>query len=192
MGSALKHQRLQADDYLAAEEQATLRHEYIDGEVFAMAGGSERHNRISGNIFFYLRAATRRSDCRAFMADMKLRVAAHNAFYYPDVMLVCDPADQHPIYKNAPCFIAEVMSPGTSAIDQREKLLHYRDLPSLRYYLLVDSEQVYARLLSRDDAGDGWLDRVMDAEDVVNLNCGASVITLSLDDFYEDTGLLRL
>jgi Uma2 family endonuclease len=189
MGHALKHRLTSPQDYLAAEEQAMHKHEYVQGEVYAMAGASERHNRIALNIAFHLRAATRGSPCRAFMADMKLRVAAHDAFYYPDAMLVCDPDDAHPIYKTTPCFIAEVMSPATASIDQREKLLAYRALPSLRYYLLTDSERVYARLYSREADG-AWYQRELDASDSLTLRCGPCEIPLCLDDLYEDTGLL--
>jgi Uma2 family endonuclease len=149
---------------------------------------SERHNRITGNIFFHLRAATRGHSCRALMADMKLRVAAHRAYYYPDVMLVCDPSDDHPIYKTAPCFVAEVLSPGTAAVDQREKWLHYRDIPSLRYYLLVDSEKRYVRLLQR--TGETWQEQTLGREDSIQIECGELSVPLSQDDLYEDTGLL--
>jgi len=114
--------------------------------------------------------------------------AAQRAFYYPDAMLVCDDADDHPEYKERPCFIAEVLSPATANIDAREKWLHYRELPSLRYYLMVDSERVWARLLSR--AGEGrWLEQQLDAGEVVRIECGGLAIALSLEDLYEDTGL---
>jgi len=188
MGAALERSHVSESEYLAAEERAATRSEYIAGEAFAMAGGSERHNRISGNIFFHLRAASRGHRCRAFMADMKLHVAAQRAFYYPDAMLVCDDTDDHPQYKERPCFIAEVLSPGTANIDAREKWLHYRDLPSLRYYLMVDSERVEARLLSRADEG-RWLEQQLDAGEVVRIECGGLAIGLSLEDLYEDTGL---
>jgi len=188
MGAALERSHVSESEYLAAEERAATRSEYIAGDVFAMAGGSERHNRISGNIFFHLRAASRGHRCRAFMADMKLRVAAQRAFYYPDAMLVCDDTDDHPQYKERPCFIAEVLSPGTANIDAREKWLHYRDLPSLRYYLMVDAERVGARLLSRADEG-RWLEQQLDAGEVVRIECGGLAIGLSLEDLYEDTGL---
>ena len=188
MGAALERSHVSESEYLAAEERAATRSEYIAGEGFAMAGGSERHNRISGNIFFHLRAASRGHRCRAFVADMKLRVAAQRAFYYPDAMLVCDDTDDHPQYKERPCFIAEVLSPGTANIDAREKWLHYRDLPSLRYYLMVDSERVGARLLSRADEG-RWLEQQLDAGEVVRIECGGLAIGLSLEDLYEDTGL---
>jgi Uma2 family endonuclease len=117
-------------------------------------------------------------------------LAAQRAFYYPDAMLVCDDTDDHARYKERPCFIAEVLSPGTANIDAREKLLHYREQPSLRYYLMVDAERVWARLLSR--AGEGrWLEQQLDAGEVVRIECGGLAIGLSLEDLYEDTGLLN-
>lgn len=119
MGAALERVRMSEAEYLAAEEQAAARSEYVAGERFAMAGASERHNRIALNIAFHLRAASRGHRCRTFIADMKLRVAAHGAFYYPDAMLVCDEADSHPLYKERPCFVAEVLSPATAAVDTR-------------------------------------------------------------------------
>jgi Uma2 family endonuclease len=121
MAFAQRHDALTEAQYLRQEEAATVRHEYVGGEIHAMASASERHNRIAGNVFYHLRAATRGKTCRAFMADMKLRIAQPLTYYYPDVMLVCDPADDHPLYKQAPCFIAEVLSPATLAVDQREK-----------------------------------------------------------------------
>ena len=189
MGTALERGHMSEAEYFAAEERAATRSEYVAGEVFAMAGGSERHNRISGNVFVHLRAASRGHRCRAFMADMKLRMAAQRAFYYPDVMLVCDDADDHPHYKEErPCFIAEVLSPATASIDTREKWLHYRELPSLRYYLMVDSERVSARLLSR--AGEArWQEQQLDAGEAVRIECGGLAVTLSLENLYEDTGM---
>jgi Uma2 family endonuclease len=176
-------------DYLDWESRAKDKHEYVAGEIFAMAGASERHNRIAGNLFFHLRQATRGHSCRAFMADMKLRIADARSYYYPDVMLVCDDSDQHPIYKTAPCFIAEVLSPSTASIDQREKWLHYRAIPSLRYYLLADADHLNARLLTRT-AADRWTEQQLDREDIVEIACGEVRIALGLDDVYEDTGLL--
>lgn len=188
MGAALERGRMSEAEYLAAEEQAATRAEYVAGERFAMAGAGERHNRIALNIAFHLRAATRGHRCRAFIADMKLRVAAHSAFYYADAMLVCDETDDHPLYKEHPCFVAEVLSPATAAVDTREKLLHYRDIASVRYYLMADSERVWARMLSRAGS-DRWLDQELDARDTVRIACGGLSIALTLADLYEDTGL---
>lgn len=190
MGAAAEKIRMSESDYLEWESRAKEKHEYVAGEIFAMAGASERHNRIALNIAFHLRQATRGHSCRAFMADMKLRVASHRSYYYPDAMLVCDDNDNHPIYKTAPCFIAEVLSPSTATIDQREKWLHYQDIPSLRYYLLVDTDHPNARLLTRV-AEDRWTEQILDREDIVEIACGDARLTLGLDDLYEDTGLLR-
>ena len=176
-------------DYLEGERASQIRHEYVSGEVFATAGASERKNRIAGNIFFPLRSATRGKTCRAFMADMKPRLTSGTPYYYPDAMLVCDPADDHPIYKQSPCFIAEVLSPATASIDVREKLAAYRGLASLRYYPLVDSERLWAKMFFRDEHG-AWFEQELSPEDRVDVVCGDARLALSLDDFYEDTGLL--
>jgi Uma2 family endonuclease len=189
MTQARAHSPIDEADYLHHEAAATSKHELVDGEIFAMAGASERHNRIALNIAFHLRSATRGKTCRAFMADMKLRLAGGATYYYPDAMLVCDPADDHPIYKQSPCLIAEVLSPATASIDVREKLAAYRGLASLRYYLLVDSERLWAKVYFRDEHG-AWFEQDLSPEDRLDVACGDARLALSLDDLYEDTGLL--
>lgn len=189
MSRAHVHSPIDETDYLRLEETASSKHELVGGEIHAMAGASERHNRIALNIAFQLRAATRGKPCRAFMADMKLRLAASTTYYYPDAMLVCDPADDHPIYKQSPCFIAEVLSPATATVDVREKWAAYRGLASLRYYLLVDSERLWAKVFFRD-AHDAWFEQELSAEDQVDVACDGTRLTLTLDDMYEDSGLL--
>ncbi|MCS6787639.1 MAG: Uma2 family endonuclease [Thiobacillaceae bacterium] len=176
------------EDYLRLEERAGVKHEYVDGELYAMAGASARHNRIAGNAFFHFRAATRGGPCAAFIADMKLRVEAVNAFYYPDVMLCCDPADDHPLYKTAPCVVVEVVSPATAQIDRREKWQAYRRLVSLRAYVLVESERRQAEFYLREDDG-GWRHGVLAEDAVLNLRCGPLSLSLGLDDLYEDVDL---
>lgn len=191
MGRPLSASTLSFDDYLRGEEQAAVRHEFLAGEVHAMAGASERHNRIALNLAFHLRAASRGKPCGVFIADMKLRVRAADVAYYPDVMLVCDPADDHPLYKERPCLVAEVLSPATAAIDRREKWLNYRDLTSLRYYLLIDADGVAVDVHSRA-AGGAWQTATLDADEVLRVDCPPVQAALSLDDLYEDTGLLRV
>jgi Uma2 family endonuclease len=189
MSQALAHKIIAEADYLAIEEHAMVRHELLGGEMHAMAGASERHNRIALNIAFHLRAATRGKTCRAFMADMKLRLARGAMFYYPDAMLVCDPTDDHPHYKQAPCFIAEVLSPATAKIDVREKWAAYQTLPSLRYYLLVDSERLWAKCYSTKASGQ-WFEQELAGEDRLEIGAGDTRVVLTLEDIYEDTGLL--
>ena len=189
MSHAQTHQPLSEDEYLCQEARADIKHEFVSGETYAMAGASERHNRIALNIAYHLRNITRGRICRAFMADMKLKIASSATYYYPDVMLVCDPADDHPIYKQAPCLIAEVLSPATATTDMREKWQAYRALPSLRYYLMVDSERLWARVFFRQ-AGGEWYEQELAREDMLEVRCDQIRLDLTLDDLYEDTGLL--
>jgi Uma2 family endonuclease len=113
-------------EYLEAEAKSEIRHEYIDGEVFAMAGGSRNHNRICLNIASRLSSHLRGSKCNVFMSDMKVKVKSlqqnKNIFYYPDVIATCNLQDQDQFIVNSPCLIIEVLSPSTEMIDRREKL----------------------------------------------------------------------
>lgn len=120
MGMALKLETLDEVEYLATEASAPRKRECVGGEAYAMAGGTARHNRISGNVYVKLDAAARSSNCEVFMADMKVKVEAHRVFYYPDVMLACAEEDDHPLYRTLPCLLVEVLSPATAMIDERE------------------------------------------------------------------------
>ncbi|MEI8208995.1 MAG: Uma2 family endonuclease [Methylococcales bacterium] len=176
---------LSEQEYLAAELTAELRHEYVDGQLYAMAGASERHNRISLNVGFHLRAAARGGHCGVFVSDMKLKIAWRNAYYYPDVMLVCNAQDKGEYYKQQPCFIAEVLSSSTASIDRREKLLAYQKIPGLRYYLLVSSEQKQVEYFVRD-AQDEWQTALLEADETLAIDCDSFHAVLSLADIYED------
>nr|VFK33209.1 MAG: Putative restriction endonuclease [Candidatus Kentron sp. MB]VFK35884.1 MAG: Putative restriction endonuclease [Candidatus Kentron sp. MB]VFK77533.1 MAG: Putative restriction endonuclease [Candidatus Kentron sp. MB] len=123
---------LSPEAYLNGESVSKVRHEYIEGDVFAMAGASERHNRIAVNIAFALRSAARGGPCGVFVSDMKVRVGRER-FYYPDVMLVCEGEDDDAYYKDRPCLIAEVVSDSSEGTDRREKWFAYRAIPSLGY-----------------------------------------------------------
>ncbi|SEH06208.1 Uncharacterised protein [Candidatus Venteria ishoeyi] len=187
--SALRKTILNVEEYLAAEALADIRHEYIAGNIYAMAGATERHNRIAGNLFFQLRNVARGSNCGVFMSDMKLRTKIKNTadtcFYYPDVMLGCDTSDDHPNYKTQPCLIAEVLSPSTETIDRREKLLAYKNIPSLKYYLLVSSIQTQVEYYEKNEQGQ-WLKAVLEAHEFINVHCGHYHASLCLEDIYED------
>ena len=175
-------------EYLEGEQRSDIRHEYLAGQVFAMAGAGEKHNRIAGNLFFHLRAATRGKPCGVFISDMKLLVEQNDAYYYPDVMLTCDPADSESLYKRLPCLIVEVLSPSTEAIDRREKLIAYRNLSSLRYYLLVSQEKRQVECYVRD-AENRWRLTVCDNEGTLEIICDDLKVNFSLDDIYEDVRL---
>lgn len=191
MSLAAQDPCLEPGDYLAAEQSSDIRHEYVAGQLFAMAGAGETHNRIAGNLFFHLRAATRGTPCGAFIADMKIRVERHDAFYYPDVLLTCDREDTESLYKQAPCLVAEVLSPSTEVLDRREKLIAYRALVSLRYYLLVSQERRRVELYSLGSDGT-WRHQIFEDEGELRLECGGLEIGFSLADVYEDVVLNRV
>lgn len=188
MNLALKHRPIPIDEYLAGEPRSDIRHEYIEGEVYAMAGAGEKHNRISLNIAFHLRSVSRGKPCGVFINDMKLRIDDCDSFYYPDVLVTCDPADTHPLYKKRPCLIVEVLSPSTENIDRREKLLAYRKLPTLRHYLLVSQDQRELQWHQRDAQGQ-WLVSNLQGNDALNLVCPGLEVSLTLDEVYEDVVL---
>src|SRR5271156_6653396 len=125
---------LTVERYLEEEERAALRHEYVDGRIFAMTGATRRHNIIAGNIYSMLRSHVRGSRCRAYVSDVKVHVESTNSFYYPDVMVSCDAYDAKAVFTDHPLVIVEVLSRSTAAIDRREKVLAYRKIESLREY----------------------------------------------------------
>jgi Uma2 family endonuclease len=172
------------DAYFQGELASDIRHEYVAGQVFAMSGAGEAHNRISLNLAFHLRAATRGTPCGVFISDMRVRVRAHEAFYYPDVLMTCDPEDRESLYKAAPCLIAEVLSPSTEVIDRREKLIAYRSLPSLRDYLLIAQDCRRVEWYQRAEAGD-WRQAIME-DGTLSCVCGDVSVNVTVADLYED------
>lgn len=139
MGQPAEKAVFAAADYLAWEPAQLDRHEYLDGEVFAMAGADDRHVTVAMNIAFALRQHLGGSPCRTYMSDMRLQVAAANSYFYPDVLVTCSAQDlASPLVKTEPTLIIEVLSPSTAAYDRGLKFSHYRSLPSLQEYALID------------------------------------------------------
>jgi Uma2 family endonuclease len=146
---------LSVAEYIEGERHSEVRHEYVDGHVYAMAGASDEHNRIAGNIFSELRERLRGRRCEPFINDMKVRIppAFAEAFYYPDVLVVCDPTDNAKYYRERPTVIIEVLSPETERTDRREKAIAYRQLPTLETYVLVEQDRMALTVLRRAEVG---------------------------------------
>jgi Uma2 family endonuclease len=148
---------LTPEEYLQMEEQSPLKHEYIDGQIYAMAGASDPHVTIAGNLFALLRSHVRGSGCRVYISDMKARIESFNRFYYPDVMVTCDPRDQEtPTYKRFPTLIVEVLSDSTEAFDRGDKFIDYQELESLREYVLINTKRQRVECFCRNDEGQ-WI-----------------------------------
>ena len=139
MGHAQKTPMFTPADYLAWEAEQPQRHEFLDGEVFAMAGAEDRHVTVAGNLYMALRQHLSGSPCRTYMSDMRLHVAEANSYFYPDVMVTCSAADlASSMVKAEPKLIVEVLSPTTASYDRGLKFSHYRSLASLQEYVLID------------------------------------------------------
>lgn len=131
--------RITGEEYLQCELVAKIKHEFIDGEVYAMAGASEIHNFLSGNIYTELKAQLKGTPCSAFIADMKVKVA--HDFFYPDVMVVGqqdDTTKKSDYYQQAPVIVIEVLSKSTRRFDKTARRLKYLQIPTLEEYVLIE------------------------------------------------------
>ena len=143
------HKPISEEDYLQGELLAETKHEFIDGEVYAMAGASENHNLLSLNMASELKNQLKGTPCRTFMADMKVKVGA--LFFYPNVMVVCQKDDENEYYKNAPVVIVEILSKSTRRFDQTEKRLRYQKPPTLEEYVLIEQDKGEIQVFSKKD-----------------------------------------
>lgn len=139
MSTAEKIDYVTVEGYLAAEELSDVRHEYLGGLVYAMAGGSQEHNTISLNLALALRQHLRGSPCKVFMADVRVNFAmkTDDYYYYPDVVVTCDKRDTQSQFIHFPKLIIEILSPSTERVDKREKFFAYTTMESLEEYVLV-------------------------------------------------------
>ena len=172
--------------YLEWEATQEGRHEFIGGEVFAKIGGSDVHNTIAGNVAASLKAALRGTPCRVFIADLKLRVEAVDAFFYPDVFVTCDGRDKVPeadLAKGHPCLVIEVLSESTAAYDRGLKFEHYQKLDTLQEYLLLEQDRRHADLFRRNDEGLWVLHPTSGKGSVTLASVGAQI---DMDAIYED------
>jgi len=153
--AVLKQEFISEEDYLAGEELTEIAHEYVEGRVFAMSVPTDTHGEISGNIYAPLHAHLRGKRCRAWMGNMRLRIAflKRTIHYIPDVLVACDDPPRDRRFREQPLAIFEVLSKTTEAIDQREKLLAYTTLPTLRHYFILRQDRIEISHVKRGDAG---------------------------------------
>lgn len=192
MRELIEFDQMTVEDYLRAEENSQVRHEYVNGYVFEMSGATEAHNLVCGNLFSALHAALRGSSCRAYVTDMKVHAEASNSFYYPDIMVTCEPFDARSVYKSNPIVLVEVLSPSTAQIDRREKLVAYGAIASLREYCLVYQDRKRFELFRRS-ADDSWSHTVgAQGEDLLFQSLPCGTFRLPMDLIYEGYSPLRV
>lgn len=174
---------ISVEDYLEGEDKAERRHEYLNGFVRAMAGEKKQHNEITGNLYAAIRARTRKGKCRVFMENVKVfpLSGALNLFYYPDVMVACDPRDQDDRYCRFPKLLIEVASESTEAKDRGEKLLAYLQNETLEEYLIVAQDRPETAMHRRANS---WAREELRGLDAV-LELRSIGLTLTLREVYE-------
>lgn len=158
-------------EYIAIDEMSAMKHEYLNGEIFAMSGGTVKHGQLAANLIRVLGTQLLDRPCAAFTSDVRVRVVATGLAAYPDVSVVCGSIDYDPENKNTitnPVLLVEVLSDSTEDYDREEKFAHYRRIPSLREYLLVSQHERRITHLSRNDDG-SWTLRDLSSTAVVRL-----------------------
>ena len=183
MQTALEHEFVSVEDYLSAEEVAEIRHEYIGGAVYAMAGTTIEHNYIAQNIAFAARTHLKGKPCKVLMENVKVRLylQSQEIFYYPDVMIGCDPRDTAPLFLRYPKMLFEVTSKSTERLDRHEKRSAYQAIETLLEYVLVAQDRLEVTLLRRANQ---WQPEVFNRpEDILTLP--SIGLRLSLSPIYD-------
>ena len=185
MPSTAEQLDISPEDYLAGEKLADIRHEYISGEVYAMAGAGDAHVKAALNIASLLKNHTRGSGCSTYMSDMKVKVADDEAFFYPDVMVCCEDSDKQQNYvKQHPLIIIEVLSSSTEAFDRGKKFAYYRKINSLREYVLINPKQYQVDIFRLNDKARWELFSLNDAKAIFTLE--SLGFECDVQDIYDD------
>ncbi|BAC88812.1 Uma2 family endonuclease [Gloeobacter violaceus] len=183
--------RMSPAEYIEWETHQQIRHEYVNGEIFAMTGSSIAHNTIAVNVARlignYLEDS--RSPCRVFVSDVKAQITEDGPFYYPDVMATCDERDRNAVYTiRHPCLIVEVLSPTTEAFDRGDKFGDYRRIDTLQEYMLFDSRKLAVEHYRRESERT-WKLVLYAAEDTMHLeslDCELAIARCYKDVIFED------
>lgn len=181
MIAQIKSYQMTPEEYLEWEPTQEDRYEYVDGDIFAMTGGSKPHNRIALNLATALDGYLQDKGCELYMADVKVQASPTSAYHYPDLVVTCDRRDQNSNqFVQYPCLIIEVLSPSTEAYDRGSKFARYRKLETLQEYVLIESTAIGVECFRRNAEG-FWVLHPYEAGDTVTLDIGFSV---AIDTLY--------
>jgi len=185
MTSPAHHIRYSLEDYLALEAASNVKHEFLDGQIYGMAGGTPEHAALKAAITGLLFAQIRGRGCRAHDSDLRVRVLGTGLITYPDITVVCGASERDPNDPNAltnPKLIVEVLSPSTEEYDRGDKFEHYKRIPALQQYVLVSHRERRIEVWTRT-ADDGWTEAVADAGGRAVLDSIGA--TLVVDEVYD-------
>jgi Uma2 family endonuclease len=173
------------EEYLAFEERSQTRHEYLDGQVFVMTGAKDAHNVINVNLTAKLHSHLQGTGCRVYSSDMKVHVKACNSFYYPDLIVTCEPVVADSVFKTQPRLIIEILSRSTATIDRREKLVNYRKLDSLCEYVLIAQHKMYVELHRKDADGTWSVQKLGRSDELVLESFPNDSLRIGMYEIYE-------
>ena len=184
---AVPQNYVSADEYLRWEEQQEEKHEYIDGQVYAMAGASENHVDITTNLTVILSNHLRGKDCKLFPSDMRLNIASKKIYYYPDLLMTCDERDRfNKKQKNYPCLIIEVLSESTESKDRGVKFANYQTIQSLQEYVLISQWEQRVEVFRRSEKF--WVLQTYTVGELIEFQ--SINLQIPIDAIYEDVDLL--
>ena len=183
---AVKYNYVSAEEYLIAERAALEKHEYYQGEIFAMSGASRNHNEIHTNVLGELYSKLKGRGCKPYGSELRIHIPKNTLYTYPDITIICgemDLTDDQFDTATNPSIIIEILSKSTRNYDKGEKFTLYRDIESLQEYILVDSEKVHVEKHIRNTDNSWQLTDYRSLEDSITI---PSVnVSLSLKDIYE-------
>ncbi|MEI7866787.1 MAG: Uma2 family endonuclease [Candidatus Methylumidiphilus sp.] len=179
MSANLKDQDLliTEEEYLKGELASEIKHEYIDGYVYAMAGASKNHERIAGNIYLAFGIHLKKTPCEPFASDLKIKVGSN--FFYPDVMVVCEDKTQSEYYTESPVILVEVLSKSSRRMDEKVKRMAYQTIPTLKEYVLIEQHIVDVEVCRRSE---GWVSNHYFLGEEVTFESIA--LTVSVEEIY--------
>ena|SRR5260221_1073687 len=187
---APKYNYISPDEYLAMERDSDQKHEYYDGYVIAMSGARLKHNQIQANLYTNIGSHLKNKECQVLPSEMRVSTPNRDSYMYPDASIVCgEPLledDKFDILLN-PSVVFEILSPSTQKNDKGYKLLHYKNIPSLKEYIMIDATKRFAEVVRKELNG-AWR-----FDDITDPSAGFRIETIgfsiSFDDLYRNTGL---
>ena len=170
MSTQIKSQYFSSNEYLELERQSPFKHEYQRGLVYAMAGANKFHVRIMGNLNALLVNHLANSPCSVYVADMKVRIATANCYYYPDISVNCEEVDlaNNDDFILTPQLIIEVLSKSTEQFDRTDKFLDYQQIPSLQEYILVNQNKVQVECYRKQESSK-WVSQCYQTGNIVEI-----------------------
>jgi Uma2 family endonuclease len=175
-----KNDYITEQEYLDDEKDAETKHEYVDGEIFAMAGAKKNHQRIISNMVIDIGSHLKGTPCEVFSSDVKVRADSGKKYFYPDILVVCENDDKDDYYAESPRIIVEVLSNSTRKYDKTFKRQIYQTIPTLEEYVLIEQDRVEIEVCRR---ASGWQSTFYFIDDEITFT--SIDLTLSVLDIYQ-------